>query len=352
MLAQSAVRAGWRPWVLDLYGDEDTRACSEFCEVDDGLGGFDHARVLAELRRAAAEGATGLVYGGGVECAADWLEEMAAILPVWGNSPEVVRLLKSPPRFFRLLDELAIPYPESRFQPPECADGWLVKPGCGEGGKGVAFCAAASGLEAGNYFQRYIAGMPMSALFLADGKRACLVGFNELWTNSAAGQPFGFAGASNRPDLPRPWRERLADWLGRLARRVGLKGLNSLDFVFDGCGCWVLEVNPRPSATLALYDADFPEGLLAAHVRACGGELPEGVPAAPPRAMRIVYAPNALCVPDKVAWPEWCGDLPMAASEIAAGQPLCSLAAEGEGLDLLELLLKRERVVLALCPSR
>ncbi|BBL72282.1 ATP-grasp domain-containing protein [Methylogaea oryzae] len=348
MLAQSAARAGWRTRVLDLYGDEDTRACSERCALVDDGGGFDHGRVLDELRRAAAEGARGLVYGSGLECAPDWLDEIAGLLPVWGNSPDVLRWLKSPPRFFALLDELGIPYPESCFQPPDCPDGWLLKPGCGEGGKGVAFCAA-SAVQDGAYYQRHIAGTPMSALFLADGNHVRLVGFNALWTTGAAGQPFGFAGASNRPDLPPVWRGRVADWTGRLARRVGLKGLGSLDFVYDGDRCWALEVNPRPSATLALYDADFPDGLLAAHVRACGGALPESVPLSMARAMRIVYAPRRLKVPAGVVWPSWCADLPAAESEIAAGEPLCSVAVEGGVQDLPRLSRERERMALELC---
>lgn len=349
MLAQSAVRGGWRAWVLDLYGDDDTRACGERCAVvDDGRGGFDRGRVSAALRRAAAEGVQGLVYGSGLECAPEWLDEVAGLLPLWGNGPETLRWLKSPSRFFALLDDLDIPYPESRFQPPHCPEGWLVKPGCGEGGKGVAFCAA-SAVQAGGYFQRHFAGTPMSALFLADGNQVRLVGFNALWITEAAGQPFGFAGASNRPELPPAWRGQVADWVGRLARSVGLKGLNSLDFVYDGERCLVLEVNPRPSATLALYDADFPDGLLAAHVRACRGLLPRDAPPSPPRAMRIVYAPHRLQVPAGIAWPSWCADLPAAGSEIVAGQPLCSVVAEGSALDLPRLARERERAVLGLC---
>jgi predicted ATP-grasp superfamily ATP-dependent carboligase len=348
MLAQSARRAGWRPWVLDLYGDEDTRACSWHCQrVDDGRGGFDSAAVLAGLRRAAAEGAAGWVYGSGWECRPGELAELAVILPLWGNGPELLRWLKSPARFFALLDALDIPYPESRFQVPEFPEGWLVKPGCGEGGKRVALCAAAAAIKPSAYFQRCIAGQPQSVLFLADGRRAVPLGFNTLWTAGTVEQPYGFAGACNRADLPPPWRERLAAWLQRLVEQTGLKGLNSLDFIYDGACCWVLEVNPRPSASMALYDEDFSGGLLAAHVAACAGRLPQAVPPAMPRAMRIVFAPYPLQVPAGVAWPEGCADLPAPGSVLAAGQPLCTVAAAGQAA--VQRLQERGRAALACC---
>lgn len=350
MLAQSARRGGWRPWVLDLYGDEDTRACSWHCQrADDGQGGFAYEAVLAGLRRAAAAGAAGWVYGSGWECCPERVAALAKCLPLWGNGPELLRWLKSPARFFALLDALAIPYPESRFQAPESPGGWLAKPGCGEGGKRVALCAAAAAVEPGAYFQRHVAGKPLSVLFLADGRRAVPLGFNTLWVAGTAESPYGFAGAANRADLPPPWHARVAAWLQRLVEQTGLQGLNSLDFIYDGESCWVLEVNPRPSATLALYDEDFPGGLLAAHVAACAGLLPQALPPALPRAMRIVFAPYPLQVPVGVVWPAGCADLPAAGSVLAAGQPLCTVSAAGAGQAAVRLLRQRERAALECC---
>lgn len=332
-----------------MYGDQDTLAFSERCiVVADGEGGFDRQRTVAELRRAAAEGVAGLVYGSGLECIPELLEQASAHLPLCGNATEVLARLKSPRTFFSLLDSLGIPYPESCFERPGRPEGWLSKPGCGEGGKRVAFPAATA--EAGDaYFQRHIAGTPMSALFLADGRKACLVGFNELWTEAVAGQPFLFAGAVNRPALDAFRREQVIGWVRRLVAETGLKGLNSLDFMVDGEACWVLEVNPRPSATLALYDEDVAGGLLAAHIRACAGYLPEALPVMAPRAWRIVYAPQRLAVPDDLAWPAWCADLPATGSIVEAGRPVCSVAAAGEGEDLRRLSRERQQAALALC---
>ncbi|TAN48423.1 MAG: ATP-grasp domain-containing protein [Methylococcaceae bacterium] len=350
LLAQSARRAGWQPWVLDLYGDTDTQACSEYCRVvADGRGGFDRQRVLQELQRAASAGAAGLVYGSDLECARDLLADASAVLPLWGNSLDVLCCLKTPRRFFALLDHLGISYPPTRFEPPANHEGWLMKPACGAGGKGVAFLRADSRWACGAYFQRKIAGIPMSALFLANGRQACLVGFNELLAVDLDDRPYAFAGAHNRADLPRFWREKVGAWLQRLVPCVGLVGLNSLDFMFDGRDAWVLEVNPRPSATLALYDEDFPGGLLTAHRNAVEGGLPETVAPAAARALQVVYAPCRLVVPSGIDWPPGCADLPAAGTMPAAGQPLCSILVRADEQDLLRCLQQQVQAVVGLC---
>lgn len=352
MLAQSAARAGWRPWVLDLYGDADTQACSAHCRVvADDCGGFARDLILAEVRLAVTQGAIGLVYGSGLECYPNLLAELATLLPVLGNQAHVVRRLKSPRQFFPLLDSLEIPYPETQFETPNSAEAWLVKPSCGEGGKGVAFLAFSTAIPCGAYFQRQITGTPMSVLFLADGHRACVVGFNELWVSGAAERPFGFVGANNRPALTLLSQQQWVDWLQRLMDRVALKGLNSLDFICNGNHCWALEINPRPSATLALYDDDFADGLLAAHVQACAGRLPEAVPVAAPRALRSVFAPQQITVPDGLEWPPCCVDLPLAGTVIKEGQPLCSVLVSGDDQNLMRLSLEQEQMALCCITS-
>jgi predicted ATP-grasp superfamily ATP-dependent carboligase len=356
MLARSAVRAGLRPLALDLYADEDTRAYAERCErVAAGPIGFDARSLLEAAERLAPAGSgPALVYGSGMDVAPDLLEALARGRMLYGNPPAVVRLLKTPDTFFDLLRRLAIPFPEIRDTPPPDPEHWLIKAGCGEGGKGVRFCAR-TGAEAGEYYQRRLPGLALSALFLADGHTARIIGFNTLWTaagllpplplgeggGEGIGQPFLFAGAINRAELSPAQREQVQGYLARLVPAAALRGLNSLDFMLDGATCRVLEVNPRPSATLALYDEDFPDGLLAAHIRAVQGDLgAAGAAGAPARAFRAVFAQAELRIPEVFAWPEWCADRPPPGSLIGAGQPVCTVTAEGGGRRETEALIR------------
>ncbi len=352
MLAQSAARAGLRPVVLDLYADSDTRGYASACaRVQSGRIGFDPSALLETADRLAPPRlGHDLVYGSGLDIAPDLLESLALGRRVHGNSPSIARWLKTPAAFFDLLRGLDIPHPETRFEPPADPRGWLVKPGCGEGGKGVVFCAQETRAGEDGYYQRRLTGPSMSALFLADGDNARIIGFNTLWTASHLGQPFLFVGAVNRADLSPAQRQQVGICVARLARAVGLKGLNSLDFMLDGGICRVLEINPRPSATLALYDADFPEGLLARHIRACRGETRELPRAgATARAFKVVFARVDFVANETMIWPDWCADHPEPGTTIRAGEPLCTIEAEGSDRREVERSIRRRAIEL---PSR
>lgn len=343
MLAQSAARAGIRPLVLDLYADQDTRDCSIRCErVAPGRIGFDAAGLLAAAERLAPAGSGyALVYGSGLDADPGILEELARGRALYGNPPEILHLLKTPDAFFDLLRRLDIAYPESRRTRPPDPENWLLKSGCSEGGKGVRFCARAE-LGATDYYQRRLPGEAMSALFLANGEDARIVGFNTLWTaDRHLGQPFLFAGAINRADLAPEQRRQVQAYVGRLARAIPLKGLNSLDFMPDGEACRVLEINPRPSATMTLYDRDFARGLLAEHIRACRGEAADiAESGGAVRAFRAFFASQDLEVSEVVAWPDWCTDRPVPGSFIRAGQPVCTVHAEENDRPRVEALIE------------
>jgi predicted ATP-grasp superfamily ATP-dependent carboligase len=373
-LAQSAARGGYRCVVVDLFGDEDTRAAADLCLT---VPDFDGDDWLSAVHRIAPAGAHhGVVYGGGMVRPAV-LEKLAEGRVLFGNTPAVVRCLKSPRVFFALLDRLGVPYPAIRFEAPESLENWLLKSACDEGGVGVRLPAsqetrrafpsvscpsraqkrsAAEFLGVGyqalvdehEYFQHRLPGPAYSLLFLADGRDIAPIGFNTLWT---AGHdpvlPFLFAGAINRAELNASQRASVVDYAARLVGALGMVGLISLDFMLDGAACRVLEINPRPGATLGLYDADFPGGLLRAHVEACEGRLPGVIPSPNAvRAFRVLYAPEAITLPLDQPLPDWCADRPLPGLRIAAGAPLCSIMAAGPGSATTLALLERRQAEL------
>jgi predicted ATP-grasp superfamily ATP-dependent carboligase len=116
--------------------------------------------------------------------------------------------------------------------------------------------------------------------------------------------------------------------LDALVAATGLKGVNGLDFIVENDSLWVLEINPRPTATIDLYDADLPAGVIGMHLQACRGELMDLPQFIRARAHGIVYAPAPLHVPAQLRWPAWCTDLPEAGSIVPKGSPVCSVHAE------------------------
>ncbi len=332
-LANSAARAGLTAATIDFFADEDTReAVQESARVPSGVFGFEAESLLAAADRLAPEqSGCGLVYGSGFECDIELLRRLCRGRTLYGNSPDTLALLKTPQRFFDLLKRLGISHPDVRFAPPPDAVGWLVKPVGGTAGIGIRPARRGIAPVFEHYHQRELAGGAYSALFLADGHTACILGYNSLWTaDHETDAPYLFAGAINQTDLTAAQKQRVADDLNRLVPTTGLTGLNSLDFMLDGDAPSVLEINPRPSATQVLYEPDYPRGLLALHIAACQGWLPDSVPnPAATRAFRAWFAPAPLVIRSDMAWPDGCVDRPGTGTRFATGAAVCTVEAEG-----------------------
>ena len=343
MLAQSATRAGIRTVAIDHYGDADTRAQAERVGVVPSLdGSFEQAALLGACKTLAPAGDMPLVYGSGIDSKPELLESLARTYPVIGNTSAIQRVFRDPRAFFQLLDACGIPYPEVRYRWPPDPRNWLVKSGCSEGGKCVRFCAHEPA-GADEYYQRRIEGTVHSALFLANGSEATLVGISDLWMLGSGERPYLFVGAVVAAECAQSWRSRLETWITRLVQATNLKGLNCMDFMIDRQGALhVLEINARPSATMALYDPDFPCGLLASHILAAqNGYLDEAPATGMARAFRVMFAKRRTPVTHRTDWPAWVADRPPAGTVVEAGQPLCTIQAESRSRHVVLTLIKQ-----------
>ena len=343
MLAESARRAGWRVIVLDLFGDTDTRRASGMWHpIGDAASlSIDPQRTRVALHAASrTPNVIGWIAGAGFEAHRDLLDDTRIPLAMIGNARESYDAVRDPVRFFALLDDAGIPHPETQLQAPVDPAGWLEKDANGTGGMHIRHAAqwhATDASRGGRYFQRQQPGRSMSALFIADTRKATIIGFNEQLIVPHGAQPFVYGGAIGPVDVPDPVRQQIAAAVNAIVSRTRLKGLNSLDFIVDGERCFVLEVNARPSATMSLYERGANRSLLSLHVRACAGAsldteaLNIHEHAASLCAEQIVFADR-----DRTVSPEfvqralnlgWCHDIPVTGSFIAAGAPLCSVSA-------------------------
>lgn len=320
---------------LDAFADVDTREMAKqtfrISYVD---GRFNEQELINALQGQQSEDIAGLVYGSGFEASAELLDTINAYVPVIGNTAQVLRNLKRPRQFFMLLDVLGIPHPEVSFRPLENATGWLYKQGGGAGGTHIRKALPLPGIapQQGHYFQREIHGTPVSLLFAANGSQAREIGFNLLWMSPVAGMPYRYGGAASRATLPSGAEHQLMQIAQQITNAVGLRGINSLDAVIEDGRVYVLEVNPRLSATFDLYQPQQTSGanLFSLHMLASAGDIdhwPELSSQA--KAHHVAYAPYALRLPPEFAWPEWVADIPEPGGVIAAGHPVCTVLAQG-----------------------
>ena len=167
----------------------------------------------------------------------------------------------------------------------------------------------------------------MSALFLADGKKVQIIGFNQQWTRPGS---YIFSGVMNQAALPDEQKKLVEVWVKKLVSTFSLIGLNGLDFIWNGDRCWVLEINPRPSASMILYDGYFAKGLLFEHLNACNGKLANsGYVKNNIKACHIFYSEIEQRIPAAIHWPEWSMDRPVAGALIRTNHPICSIIASG-----------------------
>jgi methenyltetrahydromethanopterin cyclohydrolase len=345
MLAQAAKNAGLKPLVIDLFADLDTQSYAEDFRKIKSLAEQDLAPAVDYFVECYA--VARVIYGSGFECYPESLRYLNSRLIVLGNHPDVFAKLQNKLTFFSILDDLNIPHPEVAFNAPDSVDGWLIKPMQGQGGVGIKRYHADDGARASVYWQKFQAGIQHSVLFLADGQQVEVVGFNTQRSVSLSeDQGFVFSGVINSTDLSDAHKAMITGWLKQLVPVCELKGSNSLDFIHaDECS-YVLEINPRPSASMQLYD----EGLLVRHIRASQGEFAiDALPSsAHPTGYQIVYAKRDLTIPDQFEWPEWCMDLPEFGSFIRAGQPICSIIAhQKESRSVSEQLLTKQQLIIS-----
>ncbi len=342
MLAEAAYQSGFKPLVIDLWSDQDTRF---YAEETQQIFSLEEAYLLPAidcfLKRYPVFNA---IYGSGFEHCPNSLTCINSRLRLLGNKPEVFSRLHDKPAFFSLLTELQIPCPEVSFCTPDQKTNWLLKPMHGQGGVGIRRSRSGEVADPFDYWQKYQEGVPHSVLFLADGKRIQIVGFNRQWTIALNNtDEFIFSGIINSTELTYEQKNQVSTWAGKLVSKLSLKGLNSLDFIQKEQTSYVLEINPRPSASMQLYDED----LFARHIKACQGELlnyqsndSKQVDFA---AYQIIYARQDTQIPEHFKWPRGVVDIPNSGSIISIGQPICSMIAHGkEPQMVLEQLQKQQ----------
>ncbi|MDP3876415.1 MAG: ATP-grasp domain-containing protein [Methylobacter sp.] len=343
MLAQAAKNIGLKPLVIDLFADVDTQNVAEDFRRISSLAESDLAPAVDDF--VARYAVKQVIYGSGFEYYPESLRYLASRLIILGNAPDVFLQLHNKPAFFAALDALAIPHPEVAFAPPDIADGWLVKPKQGQGGVGIRSYRIGDGADHSLYWQKFQAGTPHSVLFLAEGRRGQVIGFNSQYCVSLSDdQAFVFSGVINSADLPDIQQALITDWVQQLIPALSLKGLNSLDFIHAEGGCYVLEINPRPSASMQLYAED----LLILHIQACAGEISNSpYVQAGYSGYQLLYAEQDLTIPEPFEWPEECMDLPAPGSFIGAGQPVCSIIAHQKKPPLViqQLHIKQQLII-------
>jgi len=339
-LAASARRAGYSPLVVDAFGDEDTRElAAAYTQLGEATRiGFRARPLIAALEalvQKSAQKPIGLVLGSGFEDTPRLVATLGRRFPLVGCGSEAITRAKDPSLLFPLLDRLAIPHPETRLDRPSNPEGWLSKRIGASGGAHVLPLGAAK-TDRGRYYQRRMEGVPASLLALADRGTLHVVGVSHQWTAGGAVRPYRYGGAAGPARLGPAVEAHMVAAAHGLCREIDLAGVVSFDFLLPNGVPYLLEINPRPGATIDVFD-DERGSLFQAHL-AAGQGLPIRLsPARTPRAMGILYADRGPLTPGRVSWPNWSADRAQPGTRIALHRPVASVFGHGADATAAEL---------------
>jgi len=342
--AFSALRAGLEPSCLDCFADRDLMAVCAALRVETGEG-------VAGLERLAIGLPPGpWLHTGPLENHPDRVERISQTHRLYGNSAETLRAARDPARLVDVLRRQGLPHLAIELDAQRLPrDGtWLVKPIASAGGRLIQHLDHAT-VPVGEpcYFQRFLDGPSNSALFLAHQGRAELVGVTRQ-LRGAPGSPFAYRGNVGPIPVSAPLMSRLRLAGNVLTSAFHLVGLFGVDYILRDDEPWLVEINPRYTASVEVFELATGRTLMNEHLRACAMDLVESNPPLKPKTLStkapvvgkaILYAHRSLVAPeieiddsryrDIFAVPA-IADVPWPGTPIAAGEPIMTIFTTGE----------------------
>jgi predicted ATP-grasp superfamily ATP-dependent carboligase len=354
-LSESASRAGWNVISVDGFADTDTLECSHECwclplEAGQFLKShLDTCLIKLQQRYPNAR----VVLGAGAENLAGYIKQFQS-WKLCANDSNIVEQLRDPHSFFENLGELQVAYPNVQYESKPDSGEWLYKRGDSCGGMGVSrdYIENAHG-----YWQQEISGLAVSALCISDGLNVMCLGINQQYsTSSFDGYPYVYQGVLANVNIDHIIKLKTISYINKIIKHFNFKGVFSLDMILAKQqteeSLYVLEVNPRISASFELYERINPGlNLVDAHIRVCEGERLSEIELNDSKsAYLIVYAKDDCRISELLRWPEWVKDRPEAMRKISKDEPICSVHADEEESNeaLYALLQQRANLVISL----
>lgn len=379
--AESAVRAGFEPWCLDQFGDVDTRQVAA------------SFRVVADWPEGIVDALAGFpkcdwLYTGALENSPGLISEISCERRLLGCAPDALKLLRDPFWLARTLSQYDLPslpvsdhvnrWPEDLHNSAEdCSAGWIMKPLRSAAGIGVIDWRADTAVDqipSGAYLQRAAHGRAISGVFLADGESAKLIGFTEQLCGTASSGAEGYVycgsiGPLSVNDISRRHFDaasRIGNAIVRQAASDGVaaQGILGVDFVLDERHdvLWLLEVNPRYTASVEVFERALSWPLLRWHIDVCRStaahplrdltvDAPRGA-AGLIVGKQVVYSPGDVCFSESLSAgvnhafnmvdrSVHVADVPATGTLIGKGEPVFSLIVEAGSLEVCRADLHR-----------
>ena len=341
--AQSAQRADFNPWCIDLFNDRDLRAIAPTrrCPANEYPGGM--LRLLEEAPPEAP-----LLLTGAMENYPELLKAAAFEHPLIGSSIDAMQAVRDPLALPSLPTVTGLKFCKTKTAGSfthrlghlvfgmATRRKYVLKPRRSAGGVGIEWWHPGMRVGKQRYIQQYIRGQPYSAVFHADGWSASLMGVTE----QLVGEPdfgaaaFRYCGSLGPVHLSSKARNALSHLAVQLTQRYDVRGIFGVDLVMDWRGnLWPIEVNPRYVSSIEILERAFRLPLLT---RIGGSAVnSHGRRAIQWHGKAIVFARQKTQLGDlyEQFGSHQIADVPDPGQVVGPGKPICTVFATGHNRD-------------------
>ena len=352
-LAFSCIRAGYQPWCIDLYADEDlTKNCPTTLITK------SFPDEISDLIKTAPK--VPILYTGGLENHSALLQLLSAERTVLGITGNTLTNLRNTPEFYNLLKSKQINTPTIITSTKDLnkETSYLRKPKYRSGGLGIKpFDPSKQTMvdDADFYYQEFIKGESRSAIFCFNESGFELLGasIQSSGTQSLHASDFLYSGnmgpvnpcASELKDL-----QTIGEIISSNYRPRGLLGM---DYILNESRVYPLEINPRYTASMEVLELALGQNFITKHMQAFGFKTICENPARTETSVigkAIYYAPHDVLIPEDAPWVSIeanprlfspFADIPRANSAIDKGSPVVTIFAKADSLTEVEVQLKK-----------
>jgi uncharacterized protein len=332
--AESAARAGFDVTAIDAFADADQHPSVRAISIRRPFTPNRAALAAKEFECDAA------VYLSNFENYPDQVRTLTRGRTLWGNPPDVLRRVRDPKCLALALKRRGIASPMVRLAAdrPDWQTDWLVKPLASGGGHGVRSWREDESIPKDSYLQERIDGMPGSIAFVAANRRAVVLGVcRQLIGESVFGaDAYRYCGSMLKAGADASVVRAATMLAEAVSSEFDLAGVNGIDFIEGAGQRYVIEVNPRWTASMELVERAHGLSMFGIHANACAhGELPSFDCVRESASTRvigkaIVFARDAVTIGDTRGWLADADvrDVPHPGGRISGGQPVCTVFAE------------------------
>ena len=354
--AFSALRGGFEPIAIDLFADQDLSSCCEAHRVTR----YPHG--IAPLAQSLPP--CDWLYVGGMENHPSLVDQLAQRARLRGNSGRVLRRVRNPLLMNAALKEVGLPVAEARYARGRTKGDWVLKPLKSSGGSHIRHVRPGETFAdpAGHFLQRFIDGASYSAVYVADGQSASMLGITRQLVGPPWTLEFRYAGSVGPIQLADKLEDQFIQIGETLTREFELTGLFGVDAIVADA-VRPVEVNPRYPASAEVLERAGKFSAVAHHLESCNGQLPKLAPEKADQFMGklVVYTETNASIGD--AFHDYVSsvnqgrypliaDIPQPNSIIQQGRPVTTVFTSGETIDevISRLARRASEVRSLLCP--